>query len=247
LYARVSTDQQSTGLEAQVRALREYCRLNNIPEAELFTDENQSGAKSSRPALDQMMAAVRAKEVEKVICYSLSRLGRSTTHLLKIMDELNNHGVKFISLSERLETETPAGRMIFTVLAAVSQLERELIVERVRNGLANARAKGKQIGRKRLRDSNLIRSLLKAGMSFKQISTLAHCSNGSISAEKKAMQKEEAEMSAKPAESSSPRFPTPEVSTVTPCEPNIVFVDLKSLSAEKREPIKRPSPLSKAA
>src|SRR5258708_811331 len=109
LYARVSTDQQTGGLESQVRAMREYCRLNNIQEAELFTDENQSGAKSSRPALDRLMVLVRNKEVDKVICYSLSRLGRSTTHLLKIMDELNNHGVKFISLSERLETETPAG------------------------------------------------------------------------------------------------------------------------------------------
>lgn len=104
LYARVSTDQQATGLEAQVRALREYCRLNNISDIELFADENQSGAKSSRPALDRMMELVRKKEVEKVICYSLSRLGRSTTHLLKLMDEMNNCGVKFVSLSERLVT-----------------------------------------------------------------------------------------------------------------------------------------------
>ena len=191
LYARVSTDQQSTGLEAQVRALREYCRLNNITDVELFTDENQSGAKASRPALDRMMSMVRNKEIEKVICYSLSRLGRSTTHLLKLMDEMNSHEVKFISLSERLETETPAGRMIFTVLAAVSQLERELIAERVRNGLANARAKGKLIGRKKMRDSHLIRSLLKAGMSFRQISVVAKCSHGSVSAEKKSMKLDE--------------------------------------------------------
>lgn len=119
-YARVSTDTQQTGLEAQVRALQEYCRHMGVLHFELFTDENQSGAKASRPALDRMMAMIRNNEVEKVICYSLSRLGRSTTHLLKIMDERNAHGVKFISLSERLETETPAGRMIFTVLAAVS-------------------------------------------------------------------------------------------------------------------------------
>ncbi len=224
LYARVSTDQQTGGLESQVRAMREYCRVNNIQEAELFTDENQSGAKSSRPALDRMMTMVRNKEVDKVICYSLSRLGRSTTHLLKIMDELNNHEVKFISLSERLETETPAGRMIFTVLAAVSQLERELIVERVKNGLANARAKGKQIGRKKMRNSILIRSLLKAGMSFRQVSKVAACSHGSVSAEKQAMKKEELELAAKQNVT-----PTPSVEIAQPSGPvetNIIVAEL---------------------
>lgn len=191
LYARVSSDQQTTGLEAQVRALRGYCALNSIAETELFTDENQSGAKSSRPALDRMMSAIKNNEVDKVIVYSLSRLGRSTTHLLKCMEEMNKFGVKFISLSERLETETPAGRMIFTVLAAVAQLERELISERVKNGLANARAKGKLIGRKKLRDSDLIRKLLKAGLTYRGIATVAKCSHGSVHAEVLAIKKEQ--------------------------------------------------------
>jgi DNA invertase Pin-like site-specific DNA recombinase len=231
LYARVSTDMQTGGLESQVRALRGYCRHNNIIEAELFTDENQSGAKSSRPALDRMMALVRSKEVDKVICYSLSRLGRSTTHLLKLMDEMNNMGVKFISLSERLETETPAGRMIFTVLAAVSQLERELISERVRNGLANARAKGKQIGRKKQRNSSLIRGLLKSGMSFRQISLIAKCRHGSVSAEKLAMKKEEAGLM---ADSAKFIAPVQEIVQFTdPVETNIVFVDVKSAAPSK--------------
>ncbi len=192
LYARVSLDTQSTGLESQVRALRQYCTMNSITEPELFTDENQSGAKSSRPALDRMMAAIRNNEVDKVVVYSLSRLGRSTTHLLKCMDELNKFGVKFISLSERLETETPAGRMIFTVLAAVSQLERELISERVKLGLANARAKGKLIGRKKLRDSDLLRKLLKAGLTYRAIASISKTSHGSVHAEVLAMRKEKA-------------------------------------------------------
>jgi DNA invertase Pin-like site-specific DNA recombinase len=200
IYARVSTDQQQNGLQSQVRALSEYCRLNNIKNAELFTDENVSGAKSSRPALDRMMESVRKKEVDKVICYSLSGLGRSTTHLLKIMEELNQCGTKFVSLCERIETETPAGRMIFTVLAACSQLERELIVERVKNGLANARAKGVKLGREKKRDSDLIRKLHASGLSYRAISTIAKCSHGSVSAEVASLKKEKAALLAEQSE-----------------------------------------------
>lgn len=191
LYARVSTDMQSSGLDAQLRALRQFCIGRGIEKYQIFADENQSGAKSSRPQLDLMMEQVRAGKVERVIVYSLSRLGRSTTHLLKCMDEMNKYGCKFVSLSEHLETETPAGRMIFTILAAVSQLERELIVERVKCGLAAAKARGKQIGRKKLRNSTLIRQLLKNGLSFRQVAKIAGVSHGSISAEKKDMLRDE--------------------------------------------------------
>jgi DNA invertase Pin-like site-specific DNA recombinase len=192
LYARVSTDMQATGLETQCRSLSEYCKANKYVDTELFTDENQSGAKASRPSLDRMMELVRSGTVDKVICYSLSRLGRSTTHLLKLMEEMNRHQVKFISLSERLETETPSGKMVFTVLAAVSQLERELIAERVRAGLANARAKGVRIGREKKRDSVLIRKLLATGMTMRMIASVAKTSTGSVYAEKLSLKKEEA-------------------------------------------------------
>ena len=197
IYARVSTDQQSSGLDAQLLALRQYCAANNIVGYEIFSDENQSGAKVSRPSLDRMMTAVRNNEVDRIITYSLSRLGRSTTHLLKLMDEMNKHEVKFVSLSERLETETPAGRMIFTVLAAVSQLERELIAERVRCGLRAAVARGKILGRKKLRDSDLIRKLIKNGLSYRAIATIAKCSHGSVHAEVLSLRKEEAELKKK--------------------------------------------------
>lgn len=243
LYARVSTDQQVTGLEAQVRALTEYCRLNNIQGTELFADENQSGAKSSRPALDRMMELVRKKEVDKVICYSLSRLGRSTTHLLKLMDEMNNYGVKFVSLSERLETETPAGRMIFTVLAAVSQLERELIAERVKNGLANARAKGKLIGRRKMRDSDLIRKLIKSGLSYRQVSSIARCSHGSVSAEVALMKKEKAALLTQ----TSIEVTSPNQDSAEPLPAPIVFVDLKSKEEDQVSTSSAPSIPSQAA
>jgi DNA invertase Pin-like site-specific DNA recombinase len=193
LYARVSTDQQSGGLESQIRALKEHCERMKIDNFEIFIDENVSGAKVSRPSLDRMMAAVRKNELSTVIVYSFSRFARSTTHLLTALEEMKKHETEFISLTEKIETNSPMGRAFFTVIAAISQLERELIVERVKNGLRNARAKGKRIGRAKTRPSALIRALLKSGMTYRKAAAVARVSHGSIHAEKRAMLREEKE------------------------------------------------------
>lgn len=149
LYARVSTDQQSTGLESQVRILKDYCTKNDILNYEIFMDEGISGTKSSRPALDRMMMAVNNNEVSSVIVYSFSRFARSTTHLLNALQAFKSKNVAFVSITEKIDTSTPVGLAVFSILAAISQLERDLICERVKAGLANARAKGKLIGRKK--------------------------------------------------------------------------------------------------
>lgn len=138
-YIRVSTSDQKSGLEAQARALKEYCEHGKIADYELFADENVSGAKVSRPSLDRMMEAVRRGEISTVIVYSFSRFARSTTHLLTALEEMKKYGVEFVSVTERIETNSPMGRAFFTVIAAIAQLERELIVERVRCGLRNAK------------------------------------------------------------------------------------------------------------
>ena len=190
LYARVSTALQSTGLETQVRVLRQYLEQNDIKDYQIYMDENVSGTKSSRPGLDAMMEAVRRGEFSMVVVPAFSRFARSTTHLLNALSEFKAKNVGFVSLSERIDTSTPVGVAIFSILAAVSQLERDLIAERVRNGLANARAKGKLIGRKKLRDSELIRKLRKAGLSYRAIATIAKCSHGSVHAEVVAQKKE---------------------------------------------------------
>lgn len=100
-YCRVSTALQGSGLEAQVRQVRLYCDQMGFKDVEIFTDENQSGAKQNRPALDRIMKAVRNNEVETVIVPAFSRLARSTTHLLKALDEFKDYNCSFISLSER--------------------------------------------------------------------------------------------------------------------------------------------------
>ena len=190
MYCRVSTGNQSTGLEAQVRALRDYCTRNGLADYLIYEDENQSGVKHNRPALDRMMSDVREGMIDKVIVYSFSRYARSVTHLLRALEEFKKLSVGFVSITESIDTNTPLGSAVFTILGAVAQLERDLIAERVRNGLANAKAKGVRIGRLKTRDSDLIRKLKASGMTYRQIAQIARCSTAAVGAEMRALKKE---------------------------------------------------------
>ncbi|MGE0528983.1 MAG: recombinase family protein [Bdellovibrionales bacterium] len=185
LYVRVSTADQRGGMESQIRALTTFCQQNNITDYELYCDENQSGAKSSRPSLDRMMKAVEAGEIEAVIVFAFSRFARSVSHMLKGLEAMKKSKTNFISVTERLDLNTSLGHVLFVLISALAQLERDLISERVRAGLINARAKGKIIGRARKRNSALIEQLLEAGLSFRAISKICRCSHGSIGAQKK--------------------------------------------------------------
>ncbi|MGZ3806093.1 MAG: recombinase family protein [Pseudobdellovibrionaceae bacterium] len=105
-YARTSTLLQDTGLESQVRVLQQYCEQNDIKNVQFFTDNGISGTKSSRPALDQMMEAVDRGEISSVVVHSFSRFARSTTHLLNALTIFKNKGVHFVSISERIDTNS---------------------------------------------------------------------------------------------------------------------------------------------
>jgi len=122
-YARVSITDQATGLESQVRVLKQYCEQNGIQNVEFFADEGISGTKASRPALDRMMAAVEAEEISSVVVYSFSRLARSTTHLLNALQVFKRKNVHFVSLTEKIDTNSAVGIAIFSILASISQLE----------------------------------------------------------------------------------------------------------------------------
>ena len=159
----------------------------------IYEDENQSGVKQSRPALDRMMKDAREGQIGKVIVYSFSRYARSVTHLLRALEEFKKLDVGFVSITESIDTNTPLGSAVFTILGAVAQLERDLIAERVRNGLANAKAKGIRIGRLKVRDSDLIRKLKTSGMTYRQIAHIARCSAGAVGAEMRAWKKEKTE------------------------------------------------------
>lgn len=193
LYCRVSTLDQASGLEAQIRTLKEYCDKNRITQYEIFTDEGISGAKQNRPSLDRMMALVKEGRVNRVVCYSFSRYARSVTHLLSALETFRSLDVAFVSYTESIDTNSPMGRAFFVVVAAISQLERELIVERVKNGLKNAKMKGIHIGRKKTRPSELLRTLIHKGLPYRTIAAICGTSQGSVWAEKKSMRIEEEE------------------------------------------------------
>lgn len=190
LYVRVSTDGQQTGLESQIRALKDWCFRNQISEYEIFADEGISGAKEDRPALNRLMKMVDNNEVEQVIVFSFSRFARSTSHLLKGLKIFKEKNTRFISTTESIDTNSPLGVALYTILGALAQLEREMIIERVRAGMANAKAKGKRIGRVKKRNSILIRSLLEAKLSYREVARIAKCSHGSVHAELVAYRKE---------------------------------------------------------
>ena len=151
IYARVST---SNGQDPamQVRELREYCKLRGWKIHDEYVDRGVSGAKDSRPQLDQLMADAHRRRFDGVAVWKFDRFARSVTHLLRSLETFSSLGIQFASLSEQIDTTTPTGKMVFTVLGAVAELERSLIGERVRAGLRNAKARGTRLGRPPLKD-----------------------------------------------------------------------------------------------
>ena len=129
-----------------------------------------SGSKEKRPALDQLMADAKRRRFDAVLVARFDRFARSTRHLIQALEEFNALGVDFISLSESIDTSTPMGKMVFTIISAVAELERSLIRERVVMGLHKARQQGKKLGRPRLSvDVQRLRKLKSEGLSLRAI------------------------------------------------------------------------------
>ena len=145
IYARVSTFEQEP--ENQLQELRRYVEARGWAASAEYVDKGISGAKDSRPALNDLLRDAKKRKLDIVICWRLDRLGRSLRHLILLLDELTALGVGFVSLGEGIDTSTPAGRLQLHVLGAIAEFERARIVERVRAGLARARRQGKRLGR----------------------------------------------------------------------------------------------------
>ena len=147
-YSRVSGSGQNP--EMQIKELQAYCRSRGWKIAGEYVDRI-CGALDSRPELNRLMADANRRRFDVVAVWKFDRFARSVSHLLRALETFRSLGVEFLSLSEAVDTTTPAGKMVFTVLGAVAELERSLIGERVKAGLRNARAKGKRLGRPSLR------------------------------------------------------------------------------------------------
>jgi len=170
LYARISTNGHGQDVTMQTRELKEYIERRGWQLAGEYVDVGISGTKEKRPELDRLMADAHRRRFDAVVVWKFDRFARSVSHLLRALETFKAQGIEFVSFSEQMDTSTPAGKMVFTVLGAVAELERSLIVERVRAGLRNAKAKGKRLGRPRkILDTQRIATLRAQGVGWKRI------------------------------------------------------------------------------
>lgn len=168
IYARVSTTDQDCDM--QLRDLREYCHRRGLKVVE-YIDTGASGAKASREQLDRLMLDARRGKIDVVICWRFDRFARSTKHLLDALEEFKSLGIGFVSHQEAIDTTTPMGKLLFTIVAAMAEMERSILIERVRAGMATARTKGKSLGRpKRVFRRDKALQLRAEGLSWRAIS-----------------------------------------------------------------------------
>lgn len=181
VYARVSKVNAGQDPTMQTRELAEYCQRRGWEIFDCYVDEGVCGKKDSRPELNRLMADAHARRFDVVVCWRFDRFSRSVSHLCRALETFHALKIDFVSMIEQIDTTTPAGTFVFHVLAAVAESERETIVERVRGGLRNARAKGKCLGRPRKTvDLAKIDSLRASGHSWRKIAEMMGLSVGTV-------------------------------------------------------------------
>jgi DNA invertase Pin-like site-specific DNA recombinase len=150
LYARISTADKGQDVGLQIDELREYASRRNWQIAGVYCDVGVSGSTESRPHFQRIMSDARLRTFDAVVVWKLDRFGRSLKHLVNSLSDLEELGIQFVSLRDGFDFSTAQGRLMFQIVAAMAEFERTLIQERVRAGMARAKAKGRTIGRRRL-------------------------------------------------------------------------------------------------
>jgi DNA invertase Pin-like site-specific DNA recombinase len=179
LYCRVSTIDQHP--ETQLSELRQFAANRGFQVVGEYTDHGYCGARARRPELDRMMDDAQRHKFDVLLVWACDRLARSTKHLLQTIDELNGMGIQFLSQREAIDTEGPLGRAIIVIVSAMAELERCIIIERVKAGMRRARLEGRQIGRARL-DVNRAQVVQdrRSGMSLTEVAKKHGISRASV-------------------------------------------------------------------
>jgi DNA invertase Pin-like site-specific DNA recombinase len=179
IYVRVSTPDQH--VESQLYDLRELAAQRGFEVVHEYEDRGVCGKKARRPGLDLLMADARRKKFSVVLVAAFDRIARSTRNFLQVIDELDSMGIEFISRRESVDTSGPMGRLFVTIISAIAELERSLVVDRVKSGMRRAKLEGRQIGRSRL-DVNREQVVLdrRSGMSLTQVAKRHNISRASV-------------------------------------------------------------------
>jgi DNA invertase Pin-like site-specific DNA recombinase len=179
IYVRVSTPDQH--VESQLYDLRELAAQRGFEVAHEYEDRGVCGKKARRPGLDALMADARRKRFSVVLVAAFDRIARSTRNFLQVIDELDSMGIEFISRRENVDTSGPMGRLFVTIISAIAELERSLVVDRVKSGMRRAKLEGRQIGRSRL-DVNREQIIIdrRSGLSLTQVAKRHNISRASV-------------------------------------------------------------------
>jgi DNA invertase Pin-like site-specific DNA recombinase len=179
LYLRVSTLDQHP--ETQLYDLRKMAEQRGYSIIETYEDRI-SGAKAKRPALDQMLFDAKRSRFDVVMVWAFDRMARSVRHFLEVLDELNRLNIEFVSFRENVDTGGPLGRAIVVIVGAIAELERNLIIERVRAGMRRAKLEGRRIGRRPLDiDRTAVVKDRQRGMSLTEVAKLHRISRALVS------------------------------------------------------------------
>jgi len=179
LYARVSTSDQNA--ESQLRDLRAHAERRGWEVVDEYVDQGISGTRQKRPALDRLMGDARRRKFDVVAVWRFDRFARSTKHLVNALDEFRHLGISFVSYQENLDLGSPMGEAMFTIIAAIAKLERDIIADRVRSGMRRAKAQGKHVGRPRTRiHADRVWQLRQDGLSISEIALQLGASESTI-------------------------------------------------------------------
>jgi DNA invertase Pin-like site-specific DNA recombinase len=180
IYARVST---LTGQSPQMQldVLREYAVRRELAIVAEFVDHGVNGARDHRPELDRLMSGARQRAFDVVLVYRFDRFARGVRHLVGALDEFEALGIEFVSYSESLDTSTPMGRAMFSIIGALAELERNVVLERSIEGQRRARARGTHVGRpRRAIDEGQVLQLRASGASMRAVARALGVSRGVV-------------------------------------------------------------------